>query len=1022
MKSLIIIFSILTFTVKGFSQTPFISNFPPDVYKAATQNWAIVQDRRGVLFFGNNDGVLEYDGNTWRLIKTPTLVRCLAIDSNGRIYVGIRGDFGYLRPDSLGSYQYKSLKEKIQPTHLEFNDVWKIHASGNRVFFQSGEKIFVLQNEKFKVIYPKENFHLSFLANNKFYAHEQASGLMIYENDSLKLVEGGERFSNENIYEILPYKQNEILIVTRTQGLWIYDHLDKITYKPKGYEALDKLLLKHHAYCGIVLDDGSFAIGTLTGGIIVFNPQGHIQTVYNTEYGLHDNTILSLFSDNNHQFWACTNNGISYVQNNLPFQRFTEKNGLKGAPICIDFFNNHLYVGTSQYLFVQDSSGKFETITGTESYNWQLYQTNGTLLLANNYGLFEIKDKQAYPIITSTGFYSMCPLNNKSDYLLAGFSSSGLCLLEYHQKTWEIRNLVDGFTKPAQKIVQDKEGSFWVHTNPELYILKLNATMDSTISVMHCTVRQGLPTNDATPYRLNSGEVVFATVKGIYRYLNGSQTFKAHPDFTMLSGKIELFEQQKNGDIWFQEKTGTGIYETGLLKYSNGNYLLVKQPFYKFDNYLVFGYQNVLVHSDSTIFIGTVKGLLQYNPNQKVDYDLSYHTLIRNVFANESLLYGGTAANLSKFEDASVIPFNRNNLVFHYAATSYEDVEKNLYSYRLIGSDTSWSAWGSYVKKEYTNLSEGEYTFEVRAKNQYKVMGSTAQYSFRILPPLQRTWWAYTLYALFFTGLVIIIVKIYTSRLIAQKEHLEEVVRERTYELMQRKEELTKLNADKDRFITILAHDLKSPFNSILGFLGLLLENLRGHDIDLIENHLNIVNNSAKNTFNLLEDILIWVRASSGKIPYEPQKIALSTICTEVIESLILTANTKEISITCFSESEIVVFADKNMIKTVLRNLVSNSIKFTNRKGQIDIYAEKTNTDVLITISDNGVGIEPKTQKKLFDISQKISTVGTDDEKGTGLGLLLCREFVEKNGGRIWVESELGKGSEFKFTLPLCYD
>ncbi len=202
----------------------------------------------------------------------------------------------------------------------------------------------------------------------------------------------------------------------------------------------------------------------------------------------------------------------------------------------------------------------------------------------------------------------------------------------------------------------------------------------------------------------------------------------------------------------------------------------------------------------------------------------------------------------------------------------------------------------------------------------------------------------------------------------------------------------------------------------------MLTRNIRKYDIDKIEKQINIVNNSAKTTFNLLEDILMWVRANSGKIPYEPQKLNFGIICTEVIENLNLTANTKDITINHFITDEINIFADKNMLNTVLRNLVSNSIKFTNKSGRIDIYAETNHKIVTITISDNGIGVEPDTINNLFDISQKITTAGTENEKGTGLGLLLCNEFVEKHNGKIWVESEFGKGSDFKFTMPLCND
>jgi len=252
------------------------------------------------------------------------------------------------------------------------------------------------------------------------------------------------------------------------------------------------------------------------------------------------------------------------------------------------------------------------------------------------------------------------------------------------------------------------------------------------------------------------------------------------------------------------------------------------------------------------------------------------------------------------------------------------------------------------------------------------------------------------------------------------------------YDITERKEaeliiyhqnqELKKLNADKDRFITILAHDLKNPFNSILGFLSLLATNIRIYDIDKIEKQILIINKSAKNTYDLLEDILLWVRANSGKIPFEPQNQDFSCIFNYVTENLKQTANNKSIKINQFALEGIKIFADTNMLNTILRNLISNAIKFTNSGGTIDIYAITNHSKVTITISDNGIGINRDKLAKLFDISQVYTTKGTADESGTGLGLLLCKDFVEKHGCKIWVESEVGKGSDFKFTMPLCHD
>jgi len=257
-------------------------------------------------------------------------------------------------------------------------------------------------------------------------------------------------------------------------------------------------------------------------------------------------------------------------------------------------------------------------------------------------------------------------------------------------------------------------------------------------------------------------------------------------------------------------------------------------------------------------------------------------------------------------------------------------------------------------------------------------------------------------------------------------------------ELQNKNEELTKVNADKDRFMSILAHDLKSPFNTILGYLDLLSENIREYDIDKIEKQIAIINSSAQNTYFLMEDILLWARSKSGKIPFEPKELNLNTICKDIIEILTPNASTKSITINHNVPDDVVAFADADMLKTILRNLISNAIKFTQRGGVVDIAINryngqpsglsqtnvetkckdcKYNCSQIISVADNGIGIAPELKDKLFDVMQAYSTKGTTNEVGTGLGLSLCKEFVEKHGGKIWVESELGKGSTFYFTL-----
>jgi len=230
--------------------------------------------------------------------------------------------------------------------------------------------------------------------------------------------------------------------------------------------------------------------------------------------------------------------------------------------------------------------------------------------------------------------------------------------------------------------------------------------------------------------------------------------------------------------------------------------------------------------------------------------------------------------------------------------------------------------------------------------------------------------------------------------------------------------ELTQLNTDKDRFISILGHDLKSPLQTLLGLSELLEQNIGEYDKSEIAAMMKEINKSTRITYNLLEDILNWTKAQSGKIPYKPRKLLFADIFEELLEILGPNARAKNIEILLQADKQQTIMADGDMLLTIMRNLLSNAIKFTDTGGEILVKAEEVANGVSISVSDNGTGIAPEDLGKLFNLSEVFTTRGTADEKGTGLGLLLCREFVEKHGGTIGVESEKGKGSTFAFTLP----
>jgi signal transduction histidine kinase len=236
--------------------------------------------------------------------------------------------------------------------------------------------------------------------------------------------------------------------------------------------------------------------------------------------------------------------------------------------------------------------------------------------------------------------------------------------------------------------------------------------------------------------------------------------------------------------------------------------------------------------------------------------------------------------------------------------------------------------------------------------------------------------------------------------------------------LKQSENELLQLNFDKDRFMSILGHDLKGPLHTTLEISELLSANIQEYEKAELETILAEMSQSLRITYNLLDDIVTWSKAQSGKVPFEPQELPINELCEQVIELLGPKAKSKNIGVELEAGKDLTVFADINMLKTVLRNLLSNAIKFTNEGGKILIKAEDMLDHTSLSVSDNGIGIGPKNLEKLFNITEFYSTKGTAKERGTGLGLMLCKEFVEKHGGTIGVESQEGKGSTFSFTIP----
>lgn len=231
---------------------------------------------------------------------------------------------------------------------------------------------------------------------------------------------------------------------------------------------------------------------------------------------------------------------------------------------------------------------------------------------------------------------------------------------------------------------------------------------------------------------------------------------------------------------------------------------------------------------------------------------------------------------------------------------------------------------------------------------------------------------------------------------------------------------LIELNATKDKFFSIIAHDLKSPFSSIVGFSELLVEGIGEKNYEKITEYADFILAASKSAMDLITNLVTWAQSQSGRLEYKPEYVDVAVLVSEALQLLSCIAEHKSVVVSNEIAAPTMVYADRAMLSTVLRNLISNALKFTDTRGGVTISSHSGNNGMLtVRISDQGVGISEERMDKLFNITQNYSTPGTHNEKGTGLGLILCKEFVERNGGSIWAESRLGAGSTFSFTLPV---
>jgi len=1031
MKEIIFVLTLLIISVNISSQDNVvhgnrnIQNYDNKNYNTPEeQTWAITQDLRGIMYFGNNAGVLEFDGNTWKLIEVSnkSTVRSLAVDkSKGTIYVGAVGDFGFLKADRNGSLKYSSLIEKVDENYRDFEDVWQIYVLEQQVILRTSKYLFLLKNDEIKTITTSSKFHRGFVVNNQFYIREVDVGLHLLTKDGLKLVTNSEIFSKVRIYTMLPFNDGKILIGSDSKGIFIYspnsNSKNKFVKHPKFGKVSD-FLVNNQLYCGVKYNN-RFVFGTFQGGVIVVNQNGDIVDKINKQSGLQDPTVLSLFVDDKKNIWAGLNNGISYIIYNSPFTIYTEQNGLIGTVLSAKQIDSVLYIGTSRGLFREVQENKFKLIENTKGYCWSISKKNGKFLLGHYNGFYEFDDGGIKNIVINTPNVWKFEKIKNENYMLAS-TRNGLQLAEFNGNTWKFRHQIQNFDGKARYMQISSDSILWVSRRDKgVYKLKVNKKLDSIVQKDFYNSSHGLPAdNNNFIFKItnNKAEIVFGTEKGIYEYdepVNKFYPSKRFYHFSNNTGVFNLFEQDDNGNIYYQQGKEKGV----LLFKKNSPYQLVKTPFLKFEALYI---ESISIIDSTRVLFCSTDGVILYNPQVKPNYDVSYSTRIRQVFANDSLVYGGSKNEMSPIE----LSYKYNNLQFAYAALFFEDENKTIYSTYLEGYSNKWSSWSNRNIIDYTNLPEGGYVFKVKAKNIYGKESEIDEFKFVILTPWYRTYLAYLGYFVVAILSIYALIRLNSRRLVKEKKKLEEIVISRTSEIIQQKEEiqtqaeklitinenLLELNEFKQGLTSMIVHDLKNPLNLIIN---------TPESIDY-EKQNSIMRQSGKQMLNMVLNILDVDKFEDVKMVLDLEEKQFVLIANYAIKQIQFLSEQKNISIKNQIDQNLVTKVEEQIAERILVNLLTNAIKYTPLNGSITLSSRpKSETFVQIEVTDTGEGI-PK--EKLHLVFQKFGQIVAKKSGGvrsTGLGLTFCKLAVEAHGGEIGVISEIGKGTTFWFTLQL---
>ncbi|MBU1823261.1 MAG: hypothetical protein KKG00_17405, partial [Bacteroidetes bacterium] len=678
-------------------------------YNAHGQNFAITEDQRGLLYFGNFAGVLEFDGTDWRTILTDNYAKVSALyfdEARNQVFVGANSEFGYLRTDYTGTLQFESLSEKIRTSFGEITNIVKSPAG---ILFIAQKNVYLWKDRLIREWRTNDPILGSYMVNGQLYLYQKKGGISLFDGKKKQAVRINPRLPDLlDVTSMLPLGDQSVLVVTSNQGLFrIKDlYLDRFDSPANAY------LAANQASTGLALSDGSLAVATLQGGIVLLNRQGKI-VQFITGDAFDNVQVNSMYQSSGGILWLALNNGIIQVDIPSPISVFDEAIGIKGEVNDLLRYRNIMYFATLNGLYYLSGFQPLE-VQGINASCFQLEASSNALLTATSKGVYRVNGGSAQAL---TSDFSIClhSLRQDPNQVFIGLES-GLGLLNTASRSYR---QVPGIDDQIIGITEDEQGHLWLETLSQgLY--RLNP---QTLTRTVYGLQQGLETLLYNQVIASQEGLIAWNKNGTFRYNPTHDRFQKANLFQTDSSASNYWKGEivegRNGNFWTtrgDEKFITLYKKTGKQGYEE-----IERPFQAFSDRT---FKTIYPDADSIVWFGGPEGAIRFNLAQADEYEKIYPSLIRKInLKGDSLAFNGfTPSSGGTIGTGRLrIGYDFNDIVFQFSAASFNPGEELDFKYYLENYDDTWSDWISQNQKEYTNLAPGRYRFRVKARNIYNI-------------------------------------------------------------------------------------------------------------------------------------------------------------------------------------------------------------------------------------------------------------------------------------------------------------